>query len=98
MYPGNNNTKTDQLPISEVITGLPRPYHTTSTFKHVSLCIGWASNCWFHDARLFHGLLSDGPRASSMSRECRFFGRSVGQNNGTIGYSYVTGWLDGCYK
>ena len=22
-----NNTKTDQLPISEVITGLPRPYH-----------------------------------------------------------------------
>ena len=25
-----NNTKTDQLPISEVITGLPRPYHNTS--------------------------------------------------------------------
>ena len=24
-----NNTKTDQLPISEVITGLPRPYHNT---------------------------------------------------------------------
>ena len=23
----SNNTKTDQLPISEVITGLPRPYH-----------------------------------------------------------------------
>ena len=22
-----SNTKTDQLPISEVITGLPRPYH-----------------------------------------------------------------------
>ena len=22
-----NNTKTDQLPISEIITGLPRPYH-----------------------------------------------------------------------
>ena len=22
-----NNTKTDQLPISEVITGLPRPYN-----------------------------------------------------------------------
>ena len=22
-----NNTKTDQLPISEVITGLPKPYH-----------------------------------------------------------------------
>ena len=22
-----NNTKTDQLPISEAITGLPRPYH-----------------------------------------------------------------------
>ena len=29
-----NNTKTDQLPISEVITGLPRPYHHT-----VSLCL-----------------------------------------------------------
>ena len=27
-YP--NNTKTDQLPISEVITGLPRPHHNTS--------------------------------------------------------------------
>ena len=25
-----NYTKTDQLPISEVITGLPRPYHHTS--------------------------------------------------------------------
>ena len=25
-----NNTKTDQLPISEVITGLPRPYHNIS--------------------------------------------------------------------
>ena len=25
-----NNTKTDQLPISEVITGLRRPYHNTS--------------------------------------------------------------------
>ena len=25
-----NNTKTDQLPISEVITGLPRPYHNNS--------------------------------------------------------------------
>ena len=25
-----NNTKTDQLPIFEVITGLPRPYHNTS--------------------------------------------------------------------
>ena len=24
-----NNTKTDQLPIYEVITGLPRPYHNT---------------------------------------------------------------------
>ena len=24
-----NNTKTDQLPISEVITGLPRVYHTS---------------------------------------------------------------------
>ena len=24
-----NNTKTDQLPISDVITGLPRPYHNT---------------------------------------------------------------------
>ena len=24
------NTKTDQLPISEVIIGLPRPYHNTS--------------------------------------------------------------------
>ena len=24
-----NNTKTEQLPISEVITGLPRPYHHT---------------------------------------------------------------------
>ena len=24
-----NNTKTDQLPIFEVITGLPRPYHNT---------------------------------------------------------------------
>ena len=26
-----NYTKTDQLPISEVITGLPRLYHHTST-------------------------------------------------------------------
>ena len=26
-----NCTKADQLPISEVITGLPRPYHNTST-------------------------------------------------------------------
>ena len=26
-----NYTKTDQLPISEVITGLPRPYHHTSS-------------------------------------------------------------------
>ena len=25
-----NNTKTDQLPISEVITGLPRPYHNNA--------------------------------------------------------------------
>ena len=25
----HNNTKTDQLPISEVITGLPSPYHNT---------------------------------------------------------------------
>ena len=25
-----NYTKTDQLPTSEVITGLPRPYHHTS--------------------------------------------------------------------
>ena len=25
-----NYTKTDQLPISEVITGLPRPYHHTN--------------------------------------------------------------------
>ena len=36
-----NNTKTDQLPISEVITGLPRPYHNampsqtnTPTYTH----------------------------------------------------------------
>ena len=33
-YPENEthpyNTKTDQLPIFEVITGLPRPYHNTS--------------------------------------------------------------------
>ena len=26
-----NNTKMDQLPISKVITGLPRPYHHSST-------------------------------------------------------------------
>ena len=26
-----NDTKTDQLPISEVITGLPRPYYITPT-------------------------------------------------------------------
>ena len=28
-----NNTKTDQLPISEVITGLPRPYHNNFPFQ-----------------------------------------------------------------
>ena len=28
-----NNTKTDQLPISEVITGRPRPYHHTIRFR-----------------------------------------------------------------
>ena len=28
-----NNTKTDQLPISEVITGLPRPYHNTLLYR-----------------------------------------------------------------
>ena len=30
-----NNTKTDQLPISEVITGLPRPYHNSSWFTAI---------------------------------------------------------------
>ena len=30
-----NNTKTDQLPISEVITGLPRPYHNTPSSHQV---------------------------------------------------------------
>ena len=29
-----NYTKTDQLPISEVITGLPRPYHHTMLPYH----------------------------------------------------------------
>ena len=29
-----NYTKTDQLPISEVITGLPRPYHHTIALWH----------------------------------------------------------------
>ena len=33
-----NNTKTEQLPISEAITGLPRPYHNTTT-KLVELSI-----------------------------------------------------------
>ena len=36
-----NNTKTDQLPISEVITGLPRPYHHTLSKKHQHLKIKW---------------------------------------------------------
>ena len=30
-----NNTKTDQLPISEVITGLPRPYHHNCLYFQV---------------------------------------------------------------
>ena len=33
-----NYTKTDQLPISEVFTGLPRPYHHKSPHKEIS--------CW----------------------------------------------------
>ena len=32
-----SNMKTDQLPISEVITGLPRPYH------HISRRLGYLS-------------------------------------------------------
>ena len=28
-----NNTKTDQLPIFEVITGLPRPYHNNNPWQ-----------------------------------------------------------------
>ena len=41
-----NNTKTDQLPISEIITGLPRPYHNTipaNANPHVpnTLLTGW---------------------------------------------------------
>ena len=28
-----NNTKTDQLPISEGITGLPRPYHNNTPYE-----------------------------------------------------------------
>ena len=29
----SNNTKTDQLPIFELTTGLPRPYHNISHFS-----------------------------------------------------------------
>ena len=31
-----DNTKTDQLPISELITGLPRPYHNIYLQNHLS--------------------------------------------------------------
>ena len=31
-----NYTKTDQLPISEVITGLPRPYHHNMPHVYIS--------------------------------------------------------------
>ena len=37
-----NDTKTDQLPISEVITGLPRPYHHTYVHTRYShACAVW---------------------------------------------------------
>ena len=39
-----NNMKTDLLPISEVITGLPRPYHNTSP-------PWWAANAEMWDIR-----------------------------------------------
>ena len=35
-----NNTKTDQLPISGVITGLPRPYHNMYVCMSVCLSVG----------------------------------------------------------
>ena len=36
-----SNMKTDQLPISEVITGLPRPYHHNIRYLSIYL-LGWA--------------------------------------------------------
>ena len=36
-----NNTKTDQLPISEVTTGLPRPYHNTNAIVHSGHLFHW---------------------------------------------------------
>ena len=44
-----NNTKTDQLPISEVITGLPRPYH-------LEACANFDSAAW--DTETQHAVLS----------------------------------------
>ena len=41
-----NNTKTDQLPIYEVITGLPRPYH--------NICAFIGAGCLLGAARLRH--------------------------------------------
>ena len=35
----SNNTKTDQLPISEVITGLPRPYHNRGLKSYFGFCV-----------------------------------------------------------
>ena len=41
-----NYTKTDQLPISEVITGLPRPYHHTLCLRPVTLQYGVVGRTW----------------------------------------------------
>ena len=41
-----NNTKTDQLPISEVITGLPRPYHNTMSWM-LEYFVAYLSSVYF---------------------------------------------------
>ena len=51
-----NYTKTDQLPVSEVITGLPRPYHHTVIPLNAGSClcslgIRYGTGCFFVGSR-----------------------------------------------
>ena len=85
------NTKTDQLPISEVITGLPRPYHNRMLLKWLGtscLTPGTANHFFFFFSRHFFAP-GKGAKYGHFWADWFLCGRSAAWFNIVLQYIYV---------